>query len=158
MDHRHAPKLIAFHLNRTTIIECLKYAVTGSLPPGKNAGQAFVHYPKCLSQSEVKTRIKLELVDGADKSMVVERRMVLTQMKSTLSFSAVNGQLRTMSGENIVSMNHKGSEIDQQVRLFLGVSKPILEHVVFCHQEDSNWPLMDRAVLKKQFDAIIDSI
>lgn len=82
----------------------------------------------------------------------------LSQMKSTLSFSAVNGQLRTMSGENIVSMNHKGSEIDQQVRLFLGVSKPILEHVVFCHQEDSNWPLMDRAVLKKQFDAIIDSI
>eukprot|EP00546_Thalassionema_frauenfeldii_P013856 CAMPEP_0178928034 /NCGR_PEP_ID=MMETSP0786-20121207/19606_1 /TAXON_ID=186022 /ORGANISM="Thalassionema frauenfeldii, Strain CCMP 1798" /LENGTH=80 /DNA_ID=CAMNT_0020603707 /DNA_START=19 /DNA_END=258 /DNA_ORIENTATION=+ len=39
---------------KTTIIESLKYAVTGSLPPGKNAGQSFVHDPKSLGQSNVK--------------------------------------------------------------------------------------------------------
>ena len=37
------------------------------------------------------------------------------------------------------------------------MSKPILEHVVFCHQEDSSWPLQEGAVLKKRFDDIFDS-
>lgn len=36
----------------------------------------------------------------------------------------------------------------------MGVSKPILENVIFCHQEDSNWPLGDPATLKKKFDEI----
>jgi predicted ATPase len=31
---------------KTTIIECLKYATTGSLPPGAQSGQSFVHDPK----------------------------------------------------------------------------------------------------------------
>lgn len=36
----------------------------------------------------------------------------------------------------------------------MGVSKPILENVIFCHQEDSNWPLGEPAALKKKFDDI----
>ena len=31
---------------KTTIIECLKYITTGSLPPGTGTGQSFVHDPK----------------------------------------------------------------------------------------------------------------
>lgn len=38
--------------------------------------------------------------------------------------------------------------------IFLGVSKPILDNVIFCHQEESNWPLSEPAVLKKKFDDI----
>ena len=30
----------------------------------------------------------------------------------------------------------------------------VVEHVVFCHQEDSNWPLDDSSSLKKKFDDI----
>ena len=30
----------------------------------------------------------------------------------------------------------------------------ILEHVIFVHQEESNWPLSDGATLKKHFDDI----
>ncbi|KAL4163735.1 hypothetical protein KRP22_005163 [Phytophthora ramorum] len=39
----------------------------------------------------------------------------------------------------------------------LGVSKAILESVIFCHQEDSNWPLREGAELKKRFDNIFES-
>lgn len=58
--------------------------------------------------------------------------------------------------------------MDQQVPQLMGVSKAILENgsrtaktalqdvlrvvVVFCHQEESNWPLGDMAKLKKKFD------
>ena len=31
---------------KTTVIECLKYACTGALPPGARNGHSFVHDPK----------------------------------------------------------------------------------------------------------------
>jgi DNA repair protein RAD50 len=34
------------------------------------------------------------------------------------------------------------------------VSKAILEHVVFVHQEESLWPLAESKPLKEKFDAI----
>ena len=147
-----------FALYRTTIIESLKYAVTGSLPPGKNAGQSFVHDPKSIGQSSVKASIKLRFTNAANNVMVVVRSMELQQKKAKLTFSALDGVLRTTDNEGKrVNMSHKCSELDRQIPLLLGVSKPILEHVVFCHQEESSWPLMDSAVLKKRFDDIFDS-
>ena len=44
---------------KTTLIECLKYACTGELPPGTAAGQSFVHDPKIAGKSEVKGQIKV---------------------------------------------------------------------------------------------------
>lgn len=44
-----------------------------------------------------------------------------------------------------------------QIPLRLGVSKAILENVVFCHQEDASWPLQEGAVVKKKFDDIFES-
>lgn len=143
---------------RTTIIESLKYAVTGALPPGKNAGQSFVHDPKSIGQSVVKASVKLRFTNAAQNVMVLVRSMELKQNKTKLSFSALDGVLRTTdSAGKRVSMSHKCSELDRQIPILLGVSKPILEHVVFCHQEESSWPLMDSAELKKRFDAIFDS-
>lgn len=39
----------------------------------------------------------------------------------------------------------------------MGVSKSILSSVVFCHQEELNWPLEDGKKLKERFDDIFDS-
>mmetsp|Transcript_27257 Transcript_27257/g.40242 ORF Transcript_27257/g.40242 Transcript_27257/m.40242 type:complete len:1418 (-) Transcript_27257:229-4482(-) len=143
---------------KTTIIESLKYAVTGALPPGKNAGQSFVHDPKSLGQSNVKANIKLRFTNRAGKSMVLVRAMELTQAKVKLTFKALDGVLRmTDESGKRVSMSHKCTELDRQIPLLLGVSKPILEHVIFCHQEESSWPLQDSASLKVKFDAIFDS-
>lgn len=91
--------------------------------------------------------------------MVVVRSMELTQKKTTLSFKALDGILRTTdptTGER-VSMSHKCGELDRQIPQLMGVGKAILEHVVFCHQEDSNWPLREGSELKKRFDDIFDS-
>ena len=43
------------------------------------------------------------------------------------------------------SISTKCSEIDFEIPTNLGVSKPILEYVIFCHQEDSFWPLSEPA-------------
>ena len=47
--------------------------------------------------------------------------------------------------------------MDELVPRFMGVSPAILENVIFCHQEDSNWPLSEQRVLKKKFDDIFGS-
>lgn len=38
-----------------------------------------------------------------------------------------------------------------------GVSNAILNSVIFCHQEDSTWPLDDGQKVKERFDEIFDS-
>ena len=36
-------------------------------------------------------------------------------------------------------------------------SKAILENVIFCHQEETNWPFSEASSLKKVFDEIFDT-
>jgi DNA repair protein RAD50 len=138
----------------------LKYAITGSFPPGcGRSGNAFVHDPKSIVQTTVKANVKLRFTSRAGQSIVVVRSMELTQKKTTQTFKQLDGVLRMtdpITGEK-VSLSHKCTELDKQIPHLLGVSKPILEHVVFCHQEDASWPLMEGAVLKKRFDDIFDS-
>ncbi|KAF8822174.1 hypothetical protein IE077_000853, partial [Cardiosporidium cionae] len=42
--------------------------------------------------------------------------------------------------------------MDSQIPQLMGVSKAILENVIFCHQDDNNWPLGSMGDLKKKFD------
>ena len=39
----------------------------------------------------------------------------------------------------------------------LGISKPILNNIVFCHQDDSLWPFSENNVLKNIFDELFDT-
>jgi DNA repair protein RAD50 len=39
----------------------------------------------------------------------------------------------------------------------LGVSKAVLSSVIFCHQEDSNWPLAEGKAVKEKFDEIFSA-
>ena len=158
------PMLVAFsHLNflfslRTTIIESLKYAVTGSFPPGSK-GQAFVHDPRNVNMSQVKASVKLRFNSRANKTVVVTRSMELNLKKDKITFKQLDGviKMREEATGDIVSLSHKCSELDKQIPMLLGVSKAILEHVIFCHQEESSWPFSDSAAVKKRFDEIFDS-
>lgn len=47
---------------KTTIIECLKYALTGEMPPGSNKGQMFVHDPKMSNYTECLGQVKLRVI------------------------------------------------------------------------------------------------
>lgn len=144
---------------KTTIIESLRYAITGSFPPGTKSGQAFVHDPRSIGQPTVKAHVKLRFTSRSGAEMVVARSMELTSKKKTITFKQLDGVLRTWDktrGER-VSASHKCSELEKLIPNFLGISKAILDNVLFCHQEDASWPLQEGAVLKKRFDDIFDS-
>lgn len=97
---------------KTTIIEALRYAITGSFPPGGasgKSGQAFVHDPRGASKSTVKASVKLRFVSRAGKDFVVNRAMELTQKKSAVSFKQLDGVLRYVDEETgqTVKASHK---------------------------------------------------
>lgn len=56
-----------------------------------------------------------------------------------------------------VSLSSKCAEIDREMISSLGVSKSVLNNVIFCHQEESNWPLSEGKALKQKFDEIFSA-
>ncbi|KAK4056438.1 DNA repair protein rad50 [Microbotryomycetes sp. JL221] len=149
---------------KTTIIESLKYACTGDLPPNTKGG-AFVHDPNIAGVSEVKAQVKLRFFNVKKNKMIVERRLEVKKKKnvSGLSMKTLEAtiSLDNQSGEGDRkkrrTLSTKCASLDEEVAYQLGVSKAILENVIFCHQEESNWPLSDSSALKKKFDDIFES-
>ena len=80
---------------KTTVIECLRFATTGQLPPGSMSGKAFVHDCKVEETTEVKASVKLlfEIAPGGNRYMSL-RNMQLTQRKKTAQFKQIDGVLR----------------------------------------------------------------
>ncbi|CAF4021592.1 unnamed protein product [Rotaria sordida] len=58
-----------------------------------------------------------------------------------------------INGEPI-QITSKCIERDREMITAFGVSTAILENVIFCHQEESNWPLSEGRQLKTKFDDI----
>eukprot|EP00741_Cyanophora_paradoxa_P007128 tig00001093_g6899.t1 len=145
---------------KTTVIECLKMATTGEMPPYARNGQAFVMDPKVAGEAEVKAQIKLRFNSVSGRSVVVCRSFQLTEKKTRTQvvkqeFKTLDSTLQSKNerGER-VTLTHRCADLDRQVPELMGVSKAILENVVFCHQDDSNWPLDDPKTLKVKFDDI----
>ncbi|OMJ17786.1 DNA repair protein rad50 [Smittium culicis] len=93
--------------------------------------------------------------------MVCTRSLQVTQKKTTISFQTLESVLfipeDKSTGQERVSISSKCAELDTEIPLRLGISKAILENVIFCHQEESNWPLSEPLSLKKRFDDIFSA-
>uniref|UniRef100_A0A6A7G4P2 DNA repair protein RAD50 n=1 Tax=Hirondellea gigas TaxID=1518452 RepID=A0A6A7G4P2_9CRUS len=143
---------------KTTIVEALKFACTGTNPPNSNNGKSFVHDPKYIGDAIVKGQIKVSFKTGSNKPVIVIRSFQLTQKKSSRTLRQIDGVLRTINADGKqITMSHKCAEMEQLVPQLMGVSKAILTNVIFCHQEDSSWPLGDPKSLKTKFDDIFAS-
>uniref|UniRef100_A0A8C0ZE20 RAD50 double strand break repair protein n=1 Tax=Cyanistes caeruleus TaxID=156563 RepID=A0A8C0ZE20_CYACU len=140
----------------TTIIECLKYISTGDFPPGTK-GKTFVHDPKVANETDVRAQIRLQFRDVNGELVAVQRSMVCTQKGKAPEFKTLESVItRTKHGEK-VSLSSKCAEIDREMISALGVSKSVLNNVIFCHQEESNWPLSEGKALKQKFDEIFSA-
>ncbi|ELR61781.1 DNA repair protein RAD50 [Bos mutus] len=141
---------------KTTIIECLKYICTGDFPPGTK-GNTFVHDPKVAQETDVRAQIRLQFRDVNGEVVAVQRSMLCTQKSKKTEFKTLEGVItRTKHGEK-VSLSSKCAEIDREMISSLGVSKSVLNNVIFCHQEESNWPLSEGKALKQKFDEIFSA-
>lgn len=143
---------------KTTIIECLRVATCGALPPVANPGKAFIFDPKILNKCETRAAIKLKFYACNQKPILAMRGFQLTSTSKKSEFRKIEQSLKCKSetGEDII-VNHNCAEIDKQITELLGVSKAVLENVIFCHQESSLWPFGDNSTLKEIFDELFDT-
>ena len=59
-----------------------------------------------------------------------------------MEFKALDSVIRTTNErDEKVSISMKCSDMDRLVPENLGVTAAIVENVMFCHQEESNWPM-----------------
>ncbi|KAK8803667.1 hypothetical protein WA158_001361 [Blastocystis sp. Blastoise] len=143
---------------KTTIIECLKAACTGTLPKNSNSGQGFINDPKLSDRSETKAQIKLQFTGIDGKTYTSVRKYSLKQQKQKLQFSTLDHTLKTTDDKgNEISLSNRVIDYNATIPELIGISKSILDNVIFCHQEDSYWPLLDGAELKSYFDNIFES-
>ncbi|KAL0340582.1 UNVERIFIED_CONTAM: DNA repair protein [Sesamum radiatum] len=144
---------------KTTIIECLKVACTGELPPNARSGHSFIHDPKVAGETETKGQIKLRFKTAARKDVVCIRSFQLTQKATKMEYKAIESVLQTINpqtGEK-VCLSYRCADMDREIPALMGVSKAILENVIFVHQDEANWPLQDPSTLKKKFDDIFSA-
>uniref|UniRef100_A0A8C9TPQ1 RAD50 double strand break repair protein n=1 Tax=Scleropages formosus TaxID=113540 RepID=A0A8C9TPQ1_SCLFO len=141
---------------KTTIIECLKYVTSGDFPPGSK-GNTFVHDPKDAHETDVRAQIRLQFRDVNGDVVAVQRSMQCTQKGKKIEFKTLEGVITRVKHGEKVSLSSKCAEIDREMITALGVSKAVLNHVIFCHQEESNWPLSEGKALKQKFDEIFSA-
>ena len=141
---------------KTTIVECLKYATCGELPPNSKGG-AFIHDPKLAGEKEVLAQVKLSFQATSGAEMVTTRSLQLTVKKTTRSVKTLEGHLHIIKNGEKTSISTRVAELDQIIPQYLGVSTAILDNVIFCHQDESLWPLSEPSVLKKKFDEIFEA-
>ncbi|KAI1421877.1 AAA domain-containing protein [Xylaria sp. FL1777] len=142
---------------KTTIIECLKYATTGELPPNSKGG-AFIHDPKLCGEREVLAQVKLRYNVPPNTSYVVTRSLQLSVKKTTRSQKTLEGTLHSNCDGEKASVSSKEANLNKLISDTLGVSPAVLDAVIFCHQEESLWPMSEPAALKKRFDEIFEAM
>jgi DNA repair protein RAD50 len=143
---------------KTTIIESLRYATTGDLPPNSKTGGAWLHDPKLQDEKEIMAQVKLSFRSTSGVRMVATRAMQVTVKKTGRSQKTLEGTLLMRKDGEKHSISTRVAELDQIIPQYLGVPKAILDNVIFCHQEDSLWPLSDATTLKKKFDEIFEAL
>ncbi|KAK4890138.1 DNA repair protein rad50 [Elasticomyces elasticus] len=143
---------------KTTIIECLKYATTGELPPNTKVGGAFVHDPDLCGEKEVLAQVKLSFKNIKGVAMVCTRNIQLTVKKTSRSMSQIEGSLHARKHGEASTVSSRSADLNALMPIELGVSKAVLDSVIFCHQEDSLWPLAAPKELKERFDAIFEAV
>ncbi|XBW37315.1 hypothetical protein QEN19_002897 [Hanseniaspora menglaensis] len=144
---------------KTTIIECLRYATTGDMPP-ISKGSGFITDPQFYNVTTVNAMVKLHFKNLTD-DLVITRNSSLTldAVTNKLNFKTNTKTLQTkdmVTKETIIHEPSKTAAIEDILARYIGVSKPILDYVIFTHQEDSLWPLADSNTLKKRFDEIFE--
>lgn len=82
--------------------------------------------------------------------------MGVTVKNDKATFKTHDTMIRTLdkNGHPTDDGSNNVDVVNNEMAAAMGVSKAILNNVIFCHQEDSAWPLDEGQKLKAKFDSI----
>lgn len=90
--------------------------------------------------------------------MVVTRNLQLSVKKNTRQQKTLECTLVNIKDGERSAVSSRVAELDQIMPQNLGVSKAILDSVIFCHQDECLWPMSEPSALKKRFDEIFEAL
>lgn len=143
-------------LRSGTIVEAVKMAISGDLPPMVDKGAAFINDPRIHSNTETRAKIRLKFADVNGRPFVVNRQFILTnKSEKKQEFKTTEQTLqKTLPDGTKTCMSLRSADINRIIPEIMSVTKPVLNNVIFVHQEESLWPLGDPKKLKEKFDDI----
>ncbi|CCA77996.1 probable RAD50-DNA repair protein [Serendipita indica DSM 11827] len=115
------------------------------------------------AEKEVKAQVRLRFKAANGNTMMVTRNLSVTQKKTTgMTMKTLEAVLTALPKEGEPegkrhTISTRCADMDAEIPNLLGVSKAVLDNVIFCHQEDSYWPLSEPSILKKKFDEIFEA-
>lgn len=74
-----------------------------------------------------------------------------------LTFRHLDATISFGEGAELKSLHKRVDEVSQKGCEMLGVSRSVIDYVLFCHQEESDWPLDTDVVVKDRFDRIFEA-
>ncbi|KNC50564.1 uncharacterized protein AMSG_00725 [Thecamonas trahens ATCC 50062] len=141
---------------KTAIIESLRYATTGQLPPGCKL-PSFISDPKMSRVPEIKAQIKLKFRNAAEQACVVSRGLVARQTRKSVTSKTIDVSMKLPGKDGqVTSITGKCSQVNVLIPKLLGVTAAVLNRVIFC-QQNEEWILGSDSELKKVLDEIFDA-
>ena len=101
-------------------------------------------------------KLSFKSTDGA--KVVCTRSLQVTMKANTRVLKTLEGQLLVVKNGERTTLSSKVADLNGIMLQYLGVSKAILEYVIFCHQDESLWPMSEPSALKKKFDDIFEAV
>lgn len=79
-------------------------------------------------------------------------------LAKTRKFTTLDSSLLLRNNGERTVLSNRVAELDRLVPEKLGVSAAVLDSVIFCHQDESLWPMSEPLALKKRFDEIFEAM
>lgn len=146
---------------KSTVIEAVKMAATGDLPPMVDKGAAFIHDPRIDNETETKAKIRLMFTNISGDEFIISRHFQLAIRPGPrgvgykTEFKTLDQTLKCLNPDGSGAItSYRSADLNALLPEVMRVTKPVLNNVIFVHQEDSLWPLGDSKKLKEKFDEI----
>lgn len=133
---------------KTTIIESLKFIISGDEPPLSDARRNFMN-ANSGNVSNASVEIRFQNVKG---ELCDAKREIIRPLRGTTP-PTVSSSYR-ISGKSWVHVHKQDDWCRTIPRLFNLPNHAILNYVILCHQEDNLWCMSESSRVKEIFDRI----
>lgn len=89
---------------------------------------------------------------GAETTICRSAKVLKKNQKS--QFKSLDATITLNENGHEVMVSKRNNDATEDMCTAMGVSKAIINHVLFCHQEEANWPLGTDMELMTKFDQI----
>ncbi|XP_055312928.1 DNA repair protein RAD50-like [Sitodiplosis mosellana] len=140
---------------KTTILESIKFALIAKMPPYCARGVGFITDPDILDLNETIGKVELTIKDTSGREIVISRKHKVCKDRKT--GSSVESTVSQFENGNQTPLERRVLGATGDVCDIMKVSKAIIDHVLFCHQEDASWPIDGDSVVKKIFEDVFET-